>query len=162
MNCWILARILTSSISCLTWAYDKVCCLYNDQFPLLIHYDDLRDGTWRLPLTEPSMSCLNPAHEIRGYAKSLEVPIRVTCQARVAWSNTKRKNREMIPMFVTRDDHVTTARCCIVGFARSHYRPFVLVSTLCHLHCSQWRIMGTARILVSRNGNSFHDVLLLW
>ena len=38
-----------------------------------------------------------------------------------SWSDTNRKSKELSPMFVTRNNHVTTVRWCIVGLARSYY-----------------------------------------
>ena len=47
--------------------------------------------------------------------------MRVTWQVRFYWGDPLRMSKELSPMFVTRNDHVTAARWRIVGFAWSIY-----------------------------------------
>ena len=63
------------------------------------------------------------------WATTREVRMRVTWQARFSWGNNRRKSKELSLMFVTRNDHVTTAHWHIVGFVWSVYY-VVIANTL--------------------------------
>ena len=85
--------------------------------------EEMEHSGRHLPSPAWTVQCLLSA---RGHAKSLGVRMLVTWQTRFSSSDdTKWKSKKLSPVFVSRNDLVTTARWCIVGSVLSYVFPFL-------------------------------------